>query len=111
MQTQSLSLEVSPGIGKVSAECFIPEKPKCVVTLAHGAGAGMNHSFMVTLAKSLSDTGIATMRFNFPFTEGRKGRPDPPAIAHKTVEAAIVKSRKNFRNCRFSFQASLSEEE
>ena len=96
MQTQSLSLEVSPGIGRVSAECFVPEKPKCVITLAHGAGAGMNHSFMVTLAKSLSDTDIATMRFNFPFTEGKKGRPDPPAIAHKTVEAAIVKAKELF---------------
>jgi len=96
MQTQSLSLEVSPGIGKVSAESFVPEKAKCVITLAHGAGAGMNHSFMVTLAKSLSETQIATMRFNFPFTEGKKGRPDPPAIAHKTVEAAIVKAKEFF---------------
>jgi predicted alpha/beta-hydrolase family hydrolase len=97
MQTQSLSIEVSsPGIGMVSAECFVPEKAKCVITLAHGAGAGMNHSFMVTLAKSLSETGIATMRFNFPFTEGKKGRPDPPAIAHKTVEAAIVKAKEFF---------------
>jgi predicted alpha/beta-hydrolase family hydrolase len=96
MQTQSLSLEMSPGIGMVSAECFVPEKAKCVITLAHGAGAGMNHPFMVTLAKSLSESRIATMRFNFPFTEGKKGRPDPPAIAHKTVEAAIVKAKELF---------------
>ena len=96
MQTQSLSLEVSPGIGKVSAETFVPEKAKSVITLAHGAGAGMNHSFMITLAKLLSETDIATMRFNFPFTEGKKGRPDPPAVAHKTVEAAIIKTKELF---------------
>ena len=96
MQTQSLSLEVSPGIGMVSAECFVPHNSKCILTLAHGAGAGMNHSFMVTLAKSLSETGIATMRFNFPFTEGKKGRPDPSAVAHKTVEAAIIKTKELF---------------
>ncbi len=32
------------------------------MTLAHGAGAGMNHPFMVTLATSLADVGIATVQ-------------------------------------------------
>ena len=44
---------------------------------------------MVTLAKSLAEFGIASLRFNFPFMENRKGRPDIPAVAHKTIEAAI----------------------
>ena len=96
MESQSLSLEISPAIGNVSAECIVPEKAKCIITLAHGAGAGMNHSFMVTLAKSLSEAGIATMRFNFPFTENKKGRPDPPAVAHKTIEASISKAKELF---------------
>jgi len=96
MKTQPLSLEVSPAIGNVSGECIIPEKATCIMSLAHGAGAGMNHSFMITLAKSLSEAGIATMRFNFPFTENKKGRPDPPAVAHKTIEASIVKAKELF---------------
>jgi len=96
MKTQPLSLEVSPAIGNVSGECIIPEKATCIMSLAHGAGAGMNHSFMITLAKSLSEAGIATMRFNFPFTENKKGRPDPPAAAHKTIEASIVKAKELF---------------
>ena len=96
MKTQSLSLEVSSTIGNVSAECVVPEKPKYIVTLAHGAGAGMNHSFMVALAKSLAENGIASLRFNFPFTENKKGRPDPPAVAHKTIEASISKARVLF---------------
>src|SRR4029079_11439670 len=96
MKTQSLSLEVSRSIGYVSAECIVPENAKCIMTLAHGAGAGMNHAFMITLAKSLSEAGIATMRFNFPFTENKKGRPDPPAVAHKTIEASIVKAKELF---------------
>ena len=96
MKTKSLSLKVSSAIGSVSAECIIPEKSKCIMTLAHGAGAGMNHSFMVTLAQLLSAAGIATMRFNFPFTENKKGRPDTPAVAHQTIEAAIAKAKKLF---------------
>ena len=96
MQQQSLSLEVSPAIGNVSAECVVPEKAKCIITLAHGAGAGMNHSFMIALAKTLSEASIATMRFNFPFTENKKGRQDPPAVAHKTIQAAISKAKELF---------------
>jgi len=96
MKTQSLSLEVSSTIGNVSAECIIPEGPSDILTLAHGAGAGMNHPFMVSLAKSLAEAGIASLRFNFPFTENKKGRPDPPAVAHKTIEAAISKAQELF---------------
>jgi len=96
MKTQSLSLEVSRSIGNVSAECTVPENAKCIMTLAHGAGAGMNHSFMIALAKSLSEVEITSMRFNFPFTENKKGRPDPPAIAHKTIETAISKAKELF---------------
>src|SRR5438552_10503179 len=96
MNTRALSLEISPSIGSVSAESIVPEKSKCIMTLAHGAGAGMNHSFMVTLAQSLSKQTIATLRFNFPFLENKKGRPDTPAVAHKTIEAAISKARELF---------------
>ncbi len=96
MKTDPLSLEVSPSIGSVSAECLVPDKSNCILTLAHGAGAGMNHSFMISLSQSLSELGIATMRFNFPFTENKKGRPDLPPVAHKTIEAAISRAQELF---------------
>jgi predicted alpha/beta-hydrolase family hydrolase len=96
MKTKSLSLKVSSEIGSVSAECFIPSNVKAIMTLAHGAGAGMQHSFMVSLAQSLSEQGIATLRFNFPFAENKKGRPDSPAVAHQTIETAIAKAKKIF---------------
>jgi uncharacterized protein len=94
MSTQSFKLEVSPSVGIISAKYIVPDKPKCIFTLAHGAGAGMDHSFMETLADSLSKVGIATLRFNFPFAEHKKGRPDSPAIAHITIEAAIKKAHE-----------------
>jgi len=94
MKAQSLKIEVSPSVGLVSARYLVPDKPTCIFTLAHGAGAGMDHSFMETLADALSKVGIATVRFNFPFAEHKKGRPDSPAIAHLTIEAAIKKARE-----------------
>jgi predicted alpha/beta-hydrolase family hydrolase len=96
MKTKSLSLKISPSVGSVSAEGFVPQKSKCIMTLAHGAGAGMNHSFMIELARSLSEEGIATLRFNFPFMENKKGRPDTPAVAHQAIETAILKAQKLF---------------
>jgi uncharacterized protein len=96
MNTRSLTLKVSSAIGTVSAEYVIPETPKCVMTLAHGAGAGMDHAFMVTLSSSLAEVGIATLRFNFPFIEHKKGRPDTPAIAHETIAVAIDHASRSY---------------
>ncbi|HYG37884.1 MAG TPA: alpha/beta family hydrolase [Cytophagales bacterium] len=96
MKINSIVLPVSAAIGNVSAECIIPEQVRCVMTLAHGAGAGMDHTFMVSLANALAAYGIATLRFNFPFSENKKRRPDTPAIAHQTVAAAIAKAQELF---------------
>jgi len=96
MNTQSMVLQVSTEIGTVSAECMLPEHCSCIMTLAHGAGAGMNHSFMVLLANALAQNGIATLRFNFPFMEKKKGPADRPPVAHKTISAAITKAKELF---------------
>lgn len=94
MNTKIFKLFISPQIGAVSAKYMAPAKPKCVLTLAHGAGAGMDHSFMEALATALSKAGIASLRFNFPFAENKKGRPDTPPVAHQTIAVAIAKCRE-----------------
>ena len=96
MKTKTLSLKVSKDIGTVSAETIASNEAKAIMTLAHGAGAGMHHVFMITLAKALAESGIATLRFNFPFMENKKGRPDSPAVAHQAIAAAIDKAKKLF---------------
>jgi uncharacterized protein len=96
MATQNLSLHVSPEIGNISAEFIMPEKPICILTLAHGAGAGMHHSFIAGLANALAEQSIGTLRFNFPFIENKKRRPDLPAVAHKSIETAIQHAKKNY---------------
>jgi uncharacterized protein len=56
------------------------------VLLTHGAGAGMEHSVMNSLALGLSDEQIQVIRFEFPFmqktrADGRKRPPDrEPAL-------------------------------
>lgn len=96
MATQSLVLPVSSEIGNVSAEYIMPEHCSCIIVLAHGAGAGMNHSFMVSLSNALAEKGIATLRFNFPFMEKKSPRADSPAVAHQAIAAAVSKAQQLF---------------
>jgi predicted alpha/beta-hydrolase family hydrolase len=96
MKTKALTINVSPEKGKVSAEYIMPANCICIMTLAHGAGAGMNHSFMISLANTLAENGIATLRFNFPFMENKRGPADKPAVAHQTIGAAIAKAKALF---------------
>lgn len=51
--------------------------------IAHGAGAGMEHPFIVGFARGLRDAGIATVRFNFPAMEAgrRMVGPDSHGLA------------------------------
>lgn len=96
MSSKRISLQVSPAVGKVTAAYNVPKDATCLLTLAHGAGAGMDHIFMETLSTALAAVGIGTMRFNFPFAENKKGRPDTPAVAHETIEAAINKAHEQY---------------
>jgi hypothetical protein len=59
---------------------------------AHGAGAGMTHSFMEAFANGLCERGIASLRYQFPYMEKGSKRPDPPAVAQAAVRAAIAKA-------------------
>ncbi|HEY5746970.1 MAG TPA: alpha/beta family hydrolase [Chryseolinea sp.] len=93
MKTQSITFKVSDSIGDVSAILFLPDNPKAILALAHGAGAGMTHNFMEKLATQLADRGIGTFRYNFPFMEHGKKRPDVAAVAEKTVGAALERAQ------------------
>ncbi|MFA0311323.1 alpha/beta family hydrolase [Vibrio splendidus] len=56
---------------------------------AHGAGAGMDHEFMQSVAKGLAFKGIRVIRFNFPYMIKRveDGKRRPPDRAPKLLEA------------------------
>jgi hypothetical protein len=69
-----------------------PQSTACFV-VAHGAGAGMLHPFMEKLANDLALRGIATLRYQFPYMEKHGRRPDPPALCHAAVRAAVAAAR------------------
>lgn len=81
--------------GDVSALLCRPQNAQWLLLLAHGAGAGMRHPFMENLAAELAAVQIATLRYQFPYMEQRRGRPDPPAILTATVAAAVEAATKS----------------
>jgi predicted alpha/beta-hydrolase family hydrolase len=40
----------------------------------------------------LADRGVATLRYQFPYMELGRGRPDPPLVATATVRSAVEKA-------------------
>lgn len=66
---------------QVTAVATTPEAADATVVVAHGAGAGMEHPFMVGFTRGLADEGIASLRFNFPYREAGRRFPDRPPAA------------------------------
>src|SRR5579863_6796090 len=87
-QSDDLAFPVE-NAGEVSALLLRPHDARWLLLLAHGAGAGMRHPFMESPAHILAATKIATLRYQFPYMEHRRGRPDSPAILSATVAAAL----------------------
>jgi predicted alpha/beta-hydrolase family hydrolase len=75
---------------EVSALLLLPTRATSLLVLAHGAGAGMNHSFMSAIANQLAEDNIATFRYQFPYMEHRRGVPDKQPLLTATVAAAVA---------------------
>ncbi|MBN2516400.1 MAG: dienelactone hydrolase family protein [Deltaproteobacteria bacterium] len=73
---------------RVSAVIAVPERygerKKTGIIISHGAGNDMNNSMIVFLAKGLAEAGYLTLRFNFPYREKGRKKPDSQ---HELVSA------------------------
>jgi len=78
----------------VSGLLWAPVDARACYVLAHGAGAGMAHPFMVSVAEGLAERGVATLRYQFPYMERGSKRPDAPKIAHAAVRAAVAEASR-----------------
>ncbi|WP_426437844.1 alpha/beta family hydrolase [Bradyrhizobium genosp. P] len=88
---QQLTISVSDS-NAVSALLLRPARARAAYVFAHGAGAGMTHASMETIAVGLAERGIATLRYQFPYMEKGSKRPDPPVIAQATARSAVAEA-------------------
>ena len=89
---QTVQIAVTPEHA-VSATIGVPEwwpsGHRAAVVLAHDVGANMDHPLLVTLQERLSSRGYLTVRFNFPFSEEGRKRPDPSQTLEKAYRGAV----------------------
>ena len=83
-----------PGGGTVSARHYRARTDGAApsqffVVLAHGAGAGQQHPFMVQTASALASRGLDVATFNFPYTEAGRRLPDKPPVLEACYLAVL----------------------
>jgi len=82
-----LSVALPAGGAEVSAAHGVPDGAWATLAIAHGAGAGYAHPFLLGFARGMQAEGVATLRFNFPYIEAGRRMPGPAAHATSTWAA------------------------
>lgn len=83
---------------EISTRILIPENPLCMYVFAHGAGAGIDHDFIITVQKTLFKKGIATFTFNFVYKEKGKKLPTSKKLVDEEYKAVWKYVLKEFNN-------------
>lgn len=94
IEIRELVIKATVGPGEVSALLMLPENVTYLLVLGHGAGANMRSATMTAIAERLTEVGIATLRYNFPYMEAGRPRVDSPEVSAATVRAAVAKARE-----------------
>ncbi len=89
VEAEELEFLATEEKGEVSALIARPGGADAMLVLGHGAGTNMRHAFMQGLSDALNDAGIATFRFNFPYSE-KGGGMDGEKVRLATVRAAVA---------------------
>ncbi len=83
-----LKFLATPEKGEVSAILMRPENATHLLVLGHGASSNMRNSMLQTIAENLAEQGIATFRYNFPYSEKGGGR-NSQATCTETIRSAV----------------------
>lgn len=96
-EVKELRFLATPEKGEVSALLIRPDDATHLLVLGHGASTSMRHATLVSIAERLAEVGIATFRYNFPYSENGKGR-DGQAVCTQTIRSAIEAAKKAVPN-------------
>jgi predicted alpha/beta-hydrolase family hydrolase len=77
-----------------------PPRQPATLILAHGAGAGQKHPFMVGFARGLSERGLDVLTFDFLYMHQRRRMPDRMPQLVACYEAVIASTLKHLESAR-----------
>jgi hypothetical protein len=94
MSGRSERISIPAPEGEVSGVVTLAEGADAMVVVAHGAGAGMDHPFMVGFCDGLAAEGLSTLRFNFAYMDAGRRVPDRAPKAVPVWAAAVEEARR-----------------
>lgn len=71
-----------------------PDNARWLLVMGHGAGAGMRHPFMESIAAGLARHRVATFRYQFPYMDRGRRAPDRQPVLLATVRSAVEAAGK-----------------
>lgn len=86
--TKELKFSATPEKGDVSAVLLRPDGARYLLVLGHGTSTTIRHATMQAIAEALAIQGIATFRYNFPYSENGRGR-DTAEVCIQTIRNAV----------------------
>ena len=91
---ERFAVDLPSGPVEVAAAYGRPDDAWATIAIAHGAGAGYAHPFLIGFARGMREEGVATLRFNFPYLQLGRRMPGPAAHAIATWTAAAAFARE-----------------
>ncbi|MCP4005145.1 MAG: hypothetical protein GY725_13200 [bacterium] len=92
VKLDAIQIQVTPEIsvtGNVGTPEWWPSGQRVGLILAHDTVGGMDLPELMSLQRSMAERGLLTLRFNFPFAELSKKRPDAAEILERTFRVAL----------------------
>ncbi len=93
LKAKEIKFLATPEKGEVSALLVRPDDARRLLVLGHGASTNMRHATLQTIAERMSDAGIASFRYNFPYMERGTGR-DSQEVCTATIRQAVAAAHK-----------------
>jgi predicted alpha/beta-hydrolase family hydrolase len=89
--------KIPVGHETISADYDPADDEQGVFVMAHGAGGNMSDRGVLAAAKAMRSAGLGVVRFNFPYKEAKRGRPDPMPLLMDTVSAVAEHAYEELR--------------
>lgn len=94
------TIQVELDEGEIVSACHLAPKRRdgqrsALLILAHGAGNDMHSPFLSFVCESVAASGVATLKFNFPYKEKGRKAPDTTRKLEATWRAVLNRIRSD----------------
>ncbi len=94
VKLEAVRIEAGPDInvaGNVGTPEWWPSGQRVGVVLGHDTAGNLDQPELMALQLAMAERGHLTLRFNFPYAEAQKKRPDAPEVLERTFRAAAAR--------------------